>query len=88
MRSEFAFFQETQNLGGVVGADHRTKADRAGIRRGNHHAQATDQNPDHEVTFGPTVEHTVTYLFNNTDAVIWIHDFIADLIVHKLWLSP
>src|SRR5260370_10362287 len=63
MRVEFALFEEPQNFAGFHRTNNGTKADGHGVGLRDHDTQAAGNNADHEVTFGSTVQNSVTDLF-------------------------
>src|SRR5208282_3547715 len=79
---------EPKYLHCVIGTDDGAKPHRQRVRLRNHDTQATGKHANHEVTFGPTIQNTVTDLLNNSNAVVRINDFVADLVIHSLGCPP
>ena len=82
MGVELALLEEAQNLARLRGTNYGTKAHGHGVRLRHHNAQATGNNSNHEVTFRPAIQNAVTDLLDNTNAVVWVNDLVADFIVH------
>src|SRR5436190_24240194 len=88
MRVKFAGFEKAQDFAGFRRTNDGTKANGRRVRLRNNNTLAAGNNADHEVTFGSAVQNSVTDLFNNAHTMIRVDDFVADLIVHKVWMPP
>src|SRR5216683_3891749 len=88
VRVELAFFEEAKDFACVGGADDGTKTNRRRVRLRDHNPQTADNNADHVIPFGSTVQHPVTDLFDYSNAVVRINDFVANLIVHSFGSPP
>src|SRR5260370_14502205 len=70
MRVEFAPLEEAKDFAGFNGTNNRAKANGHGVGLRDHNTQATENNADHEVTFGSAVYESVAYLFSKS--LTWI----------------
>lgn len=82
MRVQFALFEEAKDFGGFRGANDGTKANGFCVRLRNHDAQAAGNDANHEVTFGSTIQHAVTDLFNESNTVVRVYDLVTNFVIH------
>src|SRR5260370_6141972 len=82
MRIELALLEINQNFRSIAVSNDWTKPDRLSIGTRNHHFEGVRSDSQHVVGFGSPVEHSVTDLFNDAYAVIWIHYLVTDLKFH------
>src|SRR5262249_37742734 len=88
MRVQLALFQEPEHFRSVDRADDRPQPHGACVRLRHHDSQSAGDYADHVVTFRPAVQYPVTDLFDYSNAVVRINDFVANLIVHSFGCPP
>jgi hypothetical protein len=88
MGIELAFFEEAKDFACVGGADDGSKTNRRRIGLRDHDSQTADNNADHVVPFSSAVQHPVIDLLDNSNTMVRINDFVANLIVHSFGSPP
>lgn len=83
MGIEFALFEEAEDFSRFGRTDDGTQTNGNSVSLRNHNAQAAGNNANHEITFGSAVQDSVADLLYNSNAVVWVNDFVADLVVHS-----